>query len=284
MSKINPKHKDRLFSFIFGREENKSWALDLYNAINNTNHSNPDDVQIFSIENVLYMGLKNDVALIIDDVLSVYEQQSTYNPNMPIRELIYTSKLYNKYIKKNKLNIYSKSNIYLPVPKLVVFYNGIKDKEDSFLMLSNSFNNTSIEPDITVKVKMININYGKNAELLNRCKTLGEYSWFIERIRYHCEYAEISEAVNTALDEMPESFLIKCFLENNKAEVTDMCITEYNEAETLQAIGDEEYAKCKADDIEIIKEMANEGTITNDIANTIISKLSANSKKGLLTK
>lgn len=246
MDNINPKHKDRLFSFIFGRDENKKWSLDLYNAVNNTAYINPDDVQIFSLKNAVYMGMKNDIALIIDDVLSVYEQQSTFNPNMPLRELIYTSKLYSKYIKKNKLNIYSESIIQLPIPKLVVFYNGTKNKEDTVLRLSDSFlTNSSVEPDISVNVKMININYGKNAEFLGKCKILEEYSWFIERIRVLSDTLDVSDAVNTALKEMPNDFALKQFLLIHKAEVTDMCITEYDEAETLKAIGNERFAEGK---------------------------------------
>ena len=282
MSMINPKHKDRLFCFIFGRAENKQWSLDLYNAVNNTNYTNLDDVQIFTIENVLYMGMKNDVALIVDDVLSVYEQQSTFNPNMPIRELIYVSKLYNKYIKTNRLNIYSKSKIKLPLPKLVVFYNGVKEKEDTTLELSDLFINCSsdMEPDISVKVKMININYGKNMILFNRCVILKEYSWFIDKIREYSRITEINDAVDKALREMPDDFILKPYLLSNKAEVTDMCITEYNEEETLQAIGNESFAEGKAEgkaeDIEQINQMVSDGLIPTEIAQTIINKLSNN--------
>ncbi len=292
MSTINPKHKDRLFCFIFGKDENKKWSLDLYNAINGTDYTNPDDVQIFTIENVLYMGMKNDVALIIEDVLSVYEQQSSFNPNMPVRELIYVSKLYNKYIKTNKLNIYSSKIIKLPKPRLVVFYNGAKDIKDTILKLSDSFisKSDSVEPDISVNVKMININHGKNIELFEKCKILGEYSWFIDKIREYSHTLEIGDAVNKALDEMSDSFILKPYLIGNKAEVTDMCITEYNEEETLQAIGDEKFAEGiaegkakgkaegraegKAEDIDRIKQMVLDGIITKEVSDAIIKKLS----------
>ena len=300
MGTINQKYKDRLFCFIFGREENKKWSLELYNAINDTNYSNLDDVQIFTIENVLYMGMKNDVALIVEDILSVYEQQSTFNPNMPIRELIYVSKLYSKYIKMNKLNIYSDSVIRLPKPKLVVFYNGTKEKEDTILRLSDSFsdNASAIEPDIAVNVKMININYGKNESLFNKCKILKEYSWFVDQIRLNSSYMEIREAVEHTLDEMPNEFSLKSYLLINKAEVTDMCITEYNEEETLQAIGNEKFAEGRAvgkeegreegrvegkeegkvEDIERIKQMVEAGIITSDVAETIINNLKIEDK------
>ncbi len=295
MCAINSKHKDRLFCFIFGREENKKWSLDLYNAINNTNYTNINDVQIFTIENVLYMGMKNDVALIVDDILSVYEQQSTFNPNMPVRELIYVSKLYNKYIKANRLNIYSDKLIKLPIPKLVVFYNGEKEKEDTILRLSDSFTDNSYDthPDISVNVKMININYGKNTDILKQCKILEEYSWFIDKIRKYSISMEVKDAVNRALNEMDNGFSLKPYLLSNKAEVTDMCITEYNEEETLKAISDEKFAEGKAigkaegkaegkvegkvegknEDIAKIKQLVELGKISEEDAQLIINTI-----------
>ena len=129
--------------------------------------------------------------------------------------------------------------IHLPKPKLVVFYNGQKEIEDTTLSLSDSFNdNTDIESDISVNVKMININYGNNVELLNKCRILDEYSWLIDKIRTYGKTMEVGDAVGNALKEMPDSYALKPFLLINKSEVTDMCITEYDEAETLKTIGE----------------------------------------------
>ena len=136
---INTKHKDRLFCFLFGREENKKWTLSLYNAVNRSSHTDPDSIQITTMEDVLYMGMKNDVSFIITDIMSIYEQQATYNPNMPVRELMYAAKLYDKYIHENKLNIYGDTLIALPIPKLVVFYNVQDNCGDRVLELKDAF-------------------------------------------------------------------------------------------------------------------------------------------------
>ena len=114
-------YKDRLFSFLFGNEQHKEWTLSLYNAINGTHYDNPDEISIETILQVLYMGMHNDVAFIIADQLSLYEQQSTYNPNMPLRMLEYTANLFEKYIKRESLNKYGHRLISLPVPRLVMF-------------------------------------------------------------------------------------------------------------------------------------------------------------------
>ena len=106
---VNKKHKDRLFRLLFGYDSNKENLLSLYNAINNTEYTNPEELEITTIEDAIYMGMKNDISLLISDSLSLYEHQSSCNPNMPIRGFIYFGKLYNKYIKSNKLNLYGET-------------------------------------------------------------------------------------------------------------------------------------------------------------------------------
>ena len=264
---INRKHKDRLFSFLFGREENKKWTLDLYNAVNGSHYTEPEEIEITTIEDVLYMAMKNDLSFILDWKMSIYEQNSSWNPNLPIRELMYAGKLYDKYIHKNKLNIYGKKLVTLPVPKLIVFYNGTEEKEDdAILELKDAFPEELREgvSDISVKVRMLNINKGRNRKLMEACKPLSEYAWFIEEIRENKRREmEIEEAVDRALDEMPEDFSIREFLMENRAEVKDMCLTEYNEEETMQMFKEEGKEER---DREKITNMLNRGKTAEAIA------------------
>ena len=274
----NREYKSRLFGFIFGREEHKAWTLELYNAINGTNHTNPDDITINTIEDAIYLGMKNDLSLLVSDsvklyrTMEIYEQQSSLNRNMPIREFMYAGKLYDKYIYMSKLNRFGKKLMALPIPKLVCFYNGEDNQEDEvMLMLSDAFKeeirrgvrmrdkNLSAEqiedeveklykeadPDIEVRVRMININYSHNTEILKSCRPLGEYAWFVAKIREFNEPGEMGErpgieqAFGKAIDEMPDDFLIKEFILANRAEVKDMCLTEYNEAEAMEMFKEE---------------------------------------------
>ena len=238
MSTVNKEHKDRLFCFLFGSESNKEWTLSLYNAVNETSYTDPEDIEFTTIEDAVYMGMKNDLSFTLFHVMNIYEQQSTYNSNMPVRQLMYAGKLYDKYIQRNKLNIYGKKPVHLPVPKLVTFYNGIEGKGDETLKLSDAFeaDREAAEPDIEVKVRMVNINYGKDQGILGACKPLSEYAWLVERIRKNRSEMDIDQAVDQAIDEMPEEYEIRKFLVGHRAEVKGMCITEYNEAETLQMI------------------------------------------------
>ena len=193
------------------------------------------------MEDAVYMGMKNDVSFLLCQVMNVYEQQSSYNPNMPVRQLMYAAKLYDKYIQQKKLNVYGKKLVELPVPKLVAFYNGTEGMDDCILKLSDAFTRGGEirEADIEVRVRMLNINYGKNKSLLSSCRPLKEYSWLVERIRENQQTMGIEEAVDRAILDVPEDFETREFLIGHRAEVKDMCITEYNEAETMQMIREE---------------------------------------------
>ena len=241
MVTINRKHKDRLFSFLFGEKGRKEWTLSLYNAVNSTHYTDPDSIEFTTMEDAVYMGMKNDVSFLLCQVMNVYEQQSSYNPNMPVRQLMYAAKLYDKYIQQKKLNVYGKKLVELPVPKLVAFYNGTEGMDDCILKLSDAFTRGGEirEADIEVRVRMLNINYGKNKSLLSSCRPLKEYSWLVERIRENQQTMGIEEAVDRAILDVPEDFETREFLIGHRAEVKDMCITEYNEAETMQLIREE---------------------------------------------
>lgn len=79
--RVARNHKDRLFRMIF-RE--KKELLSLYNAVNGTFYTNAEDLEIVTLENAIYMNMKNDLAFIMDSYLNLYEHQSTYSPNMPL--------------------------------------------------------------------------------------------------------------------------------------------------------------------------------------------------------
>lgn len=132
------------------------------------------------------------------------------------------------------LNKYGSKLLPLPVPKLIVFYNGEKDVEDEIeLKLSDSFPEGS-KSDVEVRVRMINVNYGRNTKLLESCKPLQEYSWLVNQIRSNQKNDEIESAIDRSISEMPDGFVIKPFLLAHRSEVKGMLLTEYNEAATME--------------------------------------------------
>ena len=238
---INIEHKDRLFCFLFGREENRRWTLNLYNAVNGSCYTESEDIEITTISDAVYMGMKNDVSFLFHSHMNVYEQQSTYNPNMPVRELMYVGRLYDKYVHTHGLNLYGSRVVRLPAPRLVTFYNGAEEREDEILRLSDAFPEgvDANQADVEVRVRMLNINHGKNRELMAACSPLAEYAWFVEEVRRNQRDMGIEAAVDRAIDAMPMDFEIRKFLVGHKAEVRNMCITEYNEAETMRMLREE---------------------------------------------
>ena len=229
---VNDEHKDRVFKFLFGNPANKEWTLALYNAINGSSYDNPDDIEFNTIDDAVYLGMKNDVSFIIVDELNLWEHQSSYNPNMPMRFFLYAAKLYEKYIAGSDYYQYSSTLQPAPCPKCLCFYNGTANQpEHQVLKLSDAFGG---EGDIEVVVTMLNINYGKNKALMEACAPLNEYAWLVEAIRrYQRELKNLEAAVDAALDEMPDEFMIKKFLLLNRAEVKGMFLTEYDQTKVL---------------------------------------------------
>ena len=233
MPEANREYKDRLFKFIFGNPQNRAWTLSLYNAVNGTAYTDAESIRLTTIEDAVYMNMKNDVSFLVANIMNFYEQQSTFNPNMPMRFLIYAGMVYSKYIEQtDSYHQYSTSQQKAPTPKCICFYNGKQDKEDKIVLsLKDAFDE---EADIEVKVTMLNINFGRNRELLDACQPLKEYAWFVSKVNENQkELNDLEAAVDLAIDQMPEEYQIRAFLMENRAEVKRMCITEYNEVKTL---------------------------------------------------
>lgn len=235
MTRAQAQYKDRLFSFIFGSEEHKDWTLSLYNAVNGSSYDNPDSITITTIRDALYLGMHNDVSFIISNEMNMFEQQSSFNPNMPLRMLQYAGSLYEKDITLREKNKYSKTIVPLPVPRLLVFYNGRDEMPDeTILNLYDAFPPEHREDaDIAVRVRMINVNRGHNRRAMAVCQPLAEYAWIVDRIRSLEADGNLEEAIGTAIDEMPDHFCIKRYLEAHRAEVKTMLLTEYNEARQM---------------------------------------------------
>ena len=230
---VNEEYKDRLFKFIFGNPENKQWTLELYNAVNKTSYNDPEAIQFNTIGEFLYLKMKNDSSFIIYFEMNLWEHQSSYNPNMPMRFLRYGTHLYEKYIAATDYYEYSSTLQPIPTPKCICFYNGTKEQpEQTVLKLSDAYPG---DGDIEVNVAMLNINYGKNKSLMDACKPLHEYAWLVDAVRRHQnEKMDLDVAIDTAVDEMPDDFVILEFIIANRAEVKTMLLTEYNEEKVME--------------------------------------------------
>ena len=214
----NRQYKDRLWRMIFNNKED---LLQLYNAINHTDYQNPDDLEVNTLEDVLYLSMKNDVSFLVGGTMNLYEHQSTFNPNMPLRGVFYFSRLYEGYVADNNLMIYHEKRVRLPKPKYIVFYNGTKNQPDSMkLKLSDCFENTDNEaPCLECTATMLNINYGHNQELMKHCRRLEEYSIFVQCVREYIQSEpSVEDALEKAIDTCINQDVLADFLKKHRDE------------------------------------------------------------------
>ena len=234
---VNRIYKDRLYKMIFN---DKSELLKLYNAINRTNYTDPAMLTITTLDNAIYMTMENDLSFIIDMRLALYEQQSTVNPNLPLRFLMYITDIYSAYTKD--MNIYGSKKVQIPLPSFVIFYNGVKSQPDrTEFLLSELFHPTTDQPALELKAVMLNINKGHNQELMNACHTLRDYSEYVARIRTYSAEMPLADAVEKAITECITENILRDFLLKNRAEAKAMSIYEYDEAKTMRMFREEGY-------------------------------------------
>ncbi len=234
----NRAYKDTIFRWIFSDREN---LLSLYNAIAGKDYKDPEKLTIVTLENAVYMGIKNDLAFVLETGLYLYEHQSTYNPNIPLRDLFYIASEYQKFVDQKSL--YSSSVQKIPTPRFLVFYNGmdkrVQDKE--VLKLSSMYENETDEPDLELKVTMLNINAGHNKELLENCHILGEYAQYVDRVRKYATQMDLNHAVERAITECIQEGILTEFLQRNRAEVFKVSIFEYDKEKEEKKLRKAEY-------------------------------------------
>lgn len=234
---VNRIYKDRLYKMIFN---DKSELLKLYNAINGTHYNDPAMLTITTLDNAIYMTMENDLSFIIDMRLALYEQQSTVNPNLPLRFLMYITDIYSAYTKD--MNIYGSKKVQIPLPSFVIFYNDVKSQPDrTEFLLSELFHPTTDQPALELKAVMLNINKGHNQELMNACHTLRDYSEYVARIRTYSAEMPLTDAVEKAITECIHENILRDFLLENRVEAKAMSIYEYDEEKTLRMFREEGY-------------------------------------------
>ena len=226
----NRNYKSTVFAMLFG---DRKRLLGLYNAISGKNYQDPEALEINTLENAIYMGMKNDLSFLIDDRLSLYEHQSTVNPNMPLRFLFYISDLYSSMTTEE--NFYGRKALSIPIPCFVIFYNGSEPQPDrKILRLSDLYTVRMKETQLELTAVLLNINRNHNRELMEACRDLKDYAEYVDRVRKYARELPLSEAVERAITECIREGVLKEFLEKNRAEVKKMSIYEYDQEKHIR--------------------------------------------------
>ena len=227
---VNRLYKTRIFAMLY---QDKKELLDLYNAISGKHYEDPELLEINTLENAIYMTMRNDLSFLIDFRLSLYEHQSTYSPNLPLRDLFYISDLYSGMVKDE--NLYGIKLVQIPAPQFVIFYNGMKEMPDrTVLRLSDAYSVKEENPAVELTAVMLNINRGHNEKLKGLCKSLKDYSEYTARVREYADTMPISEAVEQAICECIQEGILAEFLKQNRAEAKQVSIYEYDEEKHMR--------------------------------------------------
>jgi hypothetical protein len=231
-----------MFSSLFG---NPDVLRELYSAIEGIPIPPDIPIEINTLSGVLYKDKENDLSFLIDNRLVVLiEHQSTINNNIPLRLLIYIAYVYKKIV--NMKNVYQTKLEKIPMPEFIVLYNGIdKYPDHSELKLSDAFKGIKglIQAKtipLELKVQVYNINQGHNSEILKKCETLDNYSFFIDKIReYHKNGFTLEKAFNDAIEYCIKNNILKDYLEAHGSEAYNMIFTEWNWDTALEVAHEE---------------------------------------------
>lgn len=241
----NKEYKSDVFSMLL---QDKKRAMEIYNAINGTDYDDPELVEMTTLDDKSFsLTVRNDASFILDANLSLYEHQSTYCPNMPLRDLLYFASIIQKRIKAQKRDIYGGRILKIPVPHFVVFYNGKEDAPDQYdLRLSDAFEKKTEDPEIELVCHVYNINSGKNTPLLSKCQTLREYMYFVDMVRKNNEISgNLEDAIEKAINQCMEENVLRDFLAQHREEVMHVMTLDYTferrlEMQRAEAIEDGE--------------------------------------------
>ena len=253
-------YKDTVFSSLFYECENaEENAKDLYKALTGRTVCNAEKCRL---EDVLFREFKNDVAYIMDGKFVCFiEHQSTINPNMPLRLLIYAARTFERYFLNENL-IYSSNLLKIPTPEFYVLYNGSRGLKSDKLKLSTAFEEEVEKPDLELIVNVENINYDRiKGTRLEKCQVLSDYSFLIEKIR---EYdGDIERAVKDCI----ELGVLTEYLRYYGSEVINMLFEEYDAKKALEINGREEYEKGRAEGkAALLRRLQNLGNTVKQIA------------------
>ena len=230
MLPVNRTYKSTVFIMLF---EDRNNLLELYNGMSGKHYTNPELLEINTLENAIYMSIKNDISFLIDGRLSLYEHQSTYSPNLPLRFLFYISHLYSRMTKDD--NLYGTKKVHIPEPEFVIFYNGREEMpERQVLKLSDMYTTKDKQVRLELEAVMLNISGENNHKLKAACHTLREYAIYTDKIRKYTKIMGLSDAVERAIQECIEQGVLKDFLERHRTEAKAMSIFEYDQEKHMR--------------------------------------------------
>ena len=230
------QYQDTVFRMYFNEETR---LKEVAGALHGRSYAE-EPLQIVTLDGTFLSQIKNDISFLLAGRNLIFlEHQSTANQNMPLRCLYYVCEQLRQYIPAKKL--YQNTPIKLPAPEFHVFYTGNSDMPEICQMkLSDAYVKTDEEIHLELKVNFHNIAYDNAKSLLQRSRSIHDYSFFLDRIKRNmADGMERAQAIRKAMRYCEESNIMKEFLQQHEREVVDMVNFEWNQKDFEEAILEE---------------------------------------------
>ena len=232
---INRLYRDSFFKYVFGNEKYKQNTLDLYNTLNETHYTNPDDVEFITLEDVFFINMKNDVGFMICNEMVLWENQTEDNRNIPYRFFQYAAEEYKKLLVSRHLDPAKNVNLHLPGVVCIMFYNGSRYADGEVLRFSDL-----VEGKTSIEVSVMVYNIGERIDTLKECASAASYARIISEInRLRKEGTPREEAVNDVLRSVPKEDVLYTIIHQEYDAVVRMLGYEY----TLEDFKQNNYEK-----------------------------------------
>ena len=229
MAEYNKRYRDTVFRDYFNDEER---LLSLCNALLGTDAA---ALKINTLEGTFFDRQKNDISCVVENnFLVLVEHQSTINENMPFRCLSYVAELMNNLI-EDKDKLYHKALIRFPAPRFYVFYDGdAKEPLQREMRLSDAFDGDNCALELVVT--SLNINYGLNQPLLEKCRYLNDYSTLVGKVKEELRLGLTrKEAISRAVKFCIDNGIMGNYLVENSMEVFNMLALQWEQDKAIRA-------------------------------------------------
>lgn len=244
MVRVRRTFKDTVFRMLFSAPPN---MLSLYNALNHSDYTDPSALEVTTLEDAIYMGMRNDCSFVFNQDLNIFEHQSTVNPNMPLRDFFYLANILIKRIPNEDL--FRQKKVELPNPRFVVFYQGEKDLPTrSVYKLSDLYVKKNESPELELTVTVINIDPAKEDQLLRTCSLLSEFAKFVSITRSYLDNADSTkqkskeQAIEEAIDDCISNGILTDFLQKERKKVLTSILADYDEQKVRKVLAEDAYS------------------------------------------
>ncbi|MCM1157958.1 MAG: hypothetical protein NC300_10710 [Bacteroidales bacterium] len=223
---MNREYKSDVFSMLM---EIPEYALDIYNVLNASHYKDSSLIRIMKLEKGVLLSIRNDASFLLDSYLNLYEHQSTYNPNMPLRFLIYFSNLMLDILKEQEYDLFGRKQIPVPTPKFVVFYNGTESRPAKEVMhLSDAYEHRENQHALDLTCIVYNINPGYNRDIKKESRVISGYTAFVEKVRFHAKKEKtLKDAIERAVDECIQENILAEFFRERRREVVNVAALDF---------------------------------------------------------